>query len=646
LDTTEPPLFLHEVPPDAALRQRLRARAREVQWPDGHGPLHPDVLAETADRLLREMALRPAYRGWLMVILASQYWRGAVQSVPYERRLLLLPAETAARNNGATSRERVGVAVKNGTRTERRGEWPGSEGESAWRPLAEGLGYHILSTDELDQVGHLIGAGQIEAVVGVADLTVLEKAIHQVLRWGVPCMAEPLLASLESPDASDDVAVEQMIAVPFRPSIASRQSESAAYRGLMQAARALFLPENLQRIMPLSLGSRESVNAANSANGESAIDLSRLDPISGTARIAYDFLSRGGKYARPFITLAVYDALTRPRDSDAPPSDSSDASSQAAVSARGAGGQPATRAAGCAADLAVPAGGWSVGVQRTAMSIEVFHKASLVHDDIEDNDDYRYGEPSLHKRYGIPIAINVGDYLVGMGYRLVSGCAAELGGETVADLLDCLADAHQRLSEGQGAELLWRESDDKRLTVDQALRVYSLKTSPAFEVAFYSGLRLAGAVGGEVEYVRRFSSCLGVAFQILNDLQDWCETSANKGTSGGDVLGGRPTLLWALALERANDEQRRQLLHCMAAATDTADAHQDQQRLEWVRRLYHELDVFRRAAAEVERLEREAEQLAEHLSPALHALLSYLLASVLQRPSGLAEILVYPRGAA
>ena len=63
-----------------------------------------------------------------------------------------------------------------------------------------------------------------------------------------------------------------------------------------------------------------------------------------------------------------------------------------------------------------------------------------------------------------------------------------------ADILDSLADAHLKLSEGQGAELLWRDSRDKRLTPLDALKIYALKTSPAFEAAFYSGARLAGPV--------------------------------------------------------------------------------------------------------------------------------------------------------
>ena len=80
------------------------------------------------------------------------------------------------------------------------------------------------------------------------------------------------------------------------------------------------------------------------------------------------------------------------------------------------------------------------------MSIETFHKASLVHDDIEDDDAFRYGDETLHRKYGTPTAINVGDYLIGLGYRLVSREAKTLGAETVADILDRLADAHLKLS--------------------------------------------------------------------------------------------------------------------------------------------------------------------------------------------------------
>ena len=101
-------------------------------------------------------------------------------------------------------------------------------------------------------------------------------------------------------------------------------------------------------------------------------------------------------------------------------------------------------------------------VKRTALAIEAFHKASLVHDDIEDDDTFRYGRETLHRQHGVSTAINVGDYLIGLGYRLVSRERKELGGDCAADILDRLADAHLKLSEGQGAELLWRDNRKNR----------------------------------------------------------------------------------------------------------------------------------------------------------------------------------------
>src|SRR5690606_20437439 len=133
-----------------------------------------------------------------------------------------------------------------------------------------------------------------------------------------------------------------------------------------------------------------------------------------------------------------------------------------------------------------------IGVKRCALSIETFHKASLVHDDIEDDDEFRYGDLTLHRKFGTPTAINVGDYLIGLGYRLVAQESRTLGAEVVSEILDRLSEAHVKLSEGQGAELIWRDSLDKQLTPQDAIRIYALKTAPALEAALHTGLRLAG----------------------------------------------------------------------------------------------------------------------------------------------------------
>jgi geranylgeranyl diphosphate synthase, type II len=180
------------------------------------------------------------------------------------------------------------------------------------------------------------------------------------------------------------------------------------------------------------------------------------------------------------------------------------------------------------------------------MSIETFHKASLVHDDIEDDDAFRYGEETVHKRFGTPTAINIGDYLIGHGLPARQPGERDTGPRCRGRHSRLqLADAHLRLSEGQGAELLWRDAHDKRLKPLDALKIYALKTAPAFEAAMFSGARLAGPIDKYIEPIKQFARNLGVAFQIINDLGDWDGDSHNKMAAGGDILGGRPTVLWA-----------------------------------------------------------------------------------------------------
>jgi geranylgeranyl pyrophosphate synthase len=341
------------------------------------------------------------------------------------------------------------------------------------------------------------------------------------------------------------------------------------------------------------------------------------DPIAATEAIAYDFLAKGGKYSRPFITLAVYDALT---------------------------GGKATGPSG--ADEAAK---FSDSVRRAAMSIETFHKASLVHDDIEDDDAFRYGEETVHKRYGTPTAINVGDYLIGMGYRLVSREAKSLGPGVVADILDCLADAHLRLSEGQGAELLWRDAHSKRLAPLDALKIYTLKTAPAFEAALLSGARLAGPIDKYVEPLKQFARNLGVAFQIINDLNDWDGDEHNKLAAGGDILGGRPTVLLALALEGLPPARQEELLALVSsdARLPTSDSRNATEgagsrdyvagpyRIDRVRQLYEEAGVLEKAARLIEKHRERAEKVADEIQPEeLRALLYYLIDSVLDHAAG------------
>ena len=142
-----------------------------------------------------------------------------------------------------------------------------------------------------------------------------------------------------------------------------------------------------------------------------------LDAIMGAVRdddeteqIARDFLATGGKRWRPYLTTCTYMALESDRQEDAP-------------------------------EL-------TAEVKKAAVAIECFHKASLIHDDIEDGDEQRYQRPTLHTAVGVPVALNVGDFLLGEGYRLLG----EVGRPAMTAIA---AEGHVTLCRGQGRELLW-----------------------------------------------------------------------------------------------------------------------------------------------------------------------------------------------
>lgn len=562
------------VPETLGQREQLRERCRETAAKlDKSNPLTKDEMERVARELLKQEGLPEGYVGWIMVVLASEFYRDTIASIPPERRLFLLPHCLKHAEGCPADYDEFGMNCKT----------CGACSIADFRAIAEEMGYKILVAEGSPIVLKIIVSGYVDAICGVACLNVLEKAIDKILLAGIPCMAVPLLSS----DCRNTKVDEEWVADMIRVQSDAPVEHTKTYLPLLREASKLFAPDELDRIAPRL---RKSPKLAE-LNGKGVLG---VDPIAGTECIAYDFLTKGGKYSRPFITMATYDALT--------------------------GGH----ATGVDGEKIVSE--YSDSIRRVAMSIEVFHKASLVHDDIEDDDEYRYGEQSIHRRYGIPTAINVGDYLVGFGYRLVSRESRELGAEVTADILDNLADAHQRLSEGQGAELLWRDSTDKNLKPIDALKIYALKTSPAFEAAFNSGLCLAGELDKHRESIKIFSRNLGVAFQILNDLGDWEGDSHNKMSAGGDLLGGRPTILWALALEGLNEEKRAELLS-LVDSEKPADL-----RVQRARQLYIEAGVFEKANRLIDKHQAKAEEIADGIeAEEFRRLLYYLIDTVLER---------------
>jgi geranylgeranyl diphosphate synthase, type II len=574
------------VPETRELRDRIRAEAvRFGQTLDRSRPLTRPGLQQMGEELLRTTGLGEQYLGFTMVAISNEFWREQVQAVDFKRRLLLLPHCLKHAEGCPADYDEFGLDCKK----------CGACSVADFKVRAEELGYKVLVSEGTPIVLKIIVSGHVDAVVGVACLNVLERALDKVLLAGVPCVAVPLLSSNCRSTSVDQDWVAELIDLRTE----APQAKTRTYVHLMRAAHDLCEEPELSRLAPRA----RAKPAPADRNGATP---SVADPLLVHEGIGYDWLAQGGKRSRPFITLAAYDALR---------------------------GAPAT----VSDNLDLPE-----AVCRTALAIEVFHKASLVHDDIEDDDTFRYGRETLHRQHGAGTAINVGDYLIGLGYRLVSRERKALGGDCTADILDRLAEAHLKLSEGQGAELLWRDRQERSLTALDALKIYALKTAPAFEAALYAGLRLAGPAEKYEKLVVEFSRNLGVAFQILNDLKDWQPDGDNKLLAGQDILTARPTLLLALALEGAKPAAREELLSLLQnrpPEAGGAEGSAGAEIMERVRQLFQHAGVFERAEKLVDKYRARAEALADETQPTeLRELLYFLVDTVLDRcPAPLPE---------
>ena len=121
--------------------------------------------------------------------------------------------------------------------------------------------------------------------------------------------------------------------------------------------------------------------------------------------------------------------------------------------------------------------------------------------------------------------------------------------------------------------------------------------------------------------LRRFSTFLGEAYQVLNDLDDWRENDRNKVTLGQDVLARRPTILRAFAIEAGGEKRLLELSRSNHEAAETVAA---------VKSLYAELGVFEKAEELLDKLRNRATSVAGEIkNPALQDLLRFLVKIVL-----------------
>jgi geranylgeranyl diphosphate synthase type I len=189
-----------------------------------------------------------------------------------------------------------------------------------------------------------------------------------------------------------------------------------------------------------------------------------------------------------------------------------------------------------------------------AVAVELLHNFSLVHDDIQDGDRTRRGRPTVWAIWGEAQAINAGDLLWAVANGVLAS-AEGWPGEAVAAAVAALNAAAVRMIEGQYMDLAAESSAD--VSVEGYREMTVRKTGALFGCALELGALAADAGDDVAAAFGRSGDCLGVAFQIHDDvLGVWGESELTGKPVGADVLRRKKTLLVAHALEHASDGDR------------------------------------------------------------------------------------------
>ena len=202
------------------------------------------------------------------------------------------------------------------------------------------------------------------------------------------------------------------------------------------------------------------------------------------------------------------------------------------------------------ADLFEVPRAWSVN---TAAAIEMVHTYSLVHDDLPamDDDNLRRGKPTCHIAFDEATAILVGDSLLTLAFEAVTTPAGHPDAVVRAELACALARAAgaDGMAGGQAIDLA---AESRDLTLDEVIQLQRLKTGALFGFSCEAGAILAGEDGAARAALRDYAACIGLAFQIADDLLDHEGSEADLGKAvGKDAAAGKATFVGLLGAEEA-----------------------------------------------------------------------------------------------
>ncbi|XP_052203701.1 geranylgeranyl pyrophosphate synthase, chloroplastic-like [Diospyros lotus] len=201
-------------------------------------------------------------------------------------------------------------------------------------------------------------------------------------------------------------------------------------------------------------------------------------------------------------------------------------------------------------------GGHQSQAMPAACAVEMIHTMSLIHDDLPcmDNDDLRRGKPTNHKIFGEDIAVLAGDSLLAFAFEHIATATAGVSPRRILAAVGELAKSigAEGLVAGQVVDLASAGLPD--VGIDQLEFIHVHKTAALLEASVVLGAILGGGDADEVEKLRKFARCIGLLFQVVDDILDVTKSSKELGkTARKDLAADKTTYPKLMGLEKSRE---------------------------------------------------------------------------------------------
>lgn len=240
------------------------------------------------------------------------------------------------------------------------------------------------------------------------------------------------------------------------------------------------------------------------------------------AEPVWDFLNRGGKRWRPALFLLIADAI----------------------------------------------GGDTKKLQDFVVVLELIHEGSLVVDDIEDRSELRRGQPCMHIKFGIDVAINAGNFMYFLPMLSLVKNKKQFTDATLLKAYETIIQELINIHCGQGMDIIWHNGNvgADQIGEKEYMQMCAYKTGTLARLAAKLAVILSGGNDNFAETMGKFGESIGVAFQIQDDILNLKESLGKE--FGEDIKEGKRTLMVIHTLKQATEAEKKTLVQILNSHTN------------------------------------------------------------------------------